>query len=301
LWLLVAERRQAPPPLPPARVRAEPASATILLDGREMPRSWDGQVAIAAAAPFGTLTARDGCRSTEHQLEPVDAGREVVLVLDPARAAVTLDPGLPASVQLNGAAVGTTPLTLDLDLCRANTIVLAAPERREQRIAIAAGATPAEARHLAAVTGLAPLPVGTLVLPAAAYPVTYVVDGVQRSAGAVQLTEGEHEVRWHNTERWVEGRTRVDIPAGAHTPAPITLPRLGTLVVQTYPAGCRVSLRRPGGSWIEIDETPLRREIAAGRYDVRVAHADGRSQTSEIELAPGQNPPVRASFGGGAG
>jgi hypothetical protein len=75
---------------------------------------------------------------------------------------------------------------------------------------------------------------------------------------------------------------------------------LAHLVVQTFPPNCRVALRRDGSSWREVGETPLRYDLAAGRYALRIeAPVSGESREQEIRLAPGTNPPVRISFGRG--
>jgi hypothetical protein len=73
---------------------------------------------------------------------------------------------------------------------------------------------------------------------------------------------------------------------------------LTTLEVQAYPANCKVHLRRPGGKWKYLDDTPARKKIAVGRYEVRVTlNPTGESREQIIELTAGANPPVRVSFG----
>jgi hypothetical protein len=69
------------------------------------------------------------------------------------------------------------------------------------------------------------------------------------------------------------------------------------LVVQAFPANCKIFLRRPGGKWKYLDDTPARTRIAVGRYEVRVKlNPTGEIRDREIELVAGDNPPVRVSF-----
>ena len=75
-------------------------------------------------------------------------------------------------------------------------------------------------------------------------------------------------------------------------------PPLTTLVVKAFPANCKVYLRKPGGRWKYVDDTPTRRRIAVGRYEVRVTlNPTGESRERTVELVAGDNPPVRVSFG----
>jgi hypothetical protein len=68
--------------------------------------------------------------------------------------------------------------------------------------------------------------------------------------------------------------------------------------VQTFPPNCRVALKRDGFPWRQVGETPLRYELASGRYVLRVeAPETGESREQDITLAPGNNTPVRVSFG----
>jgi hypothetical protein len=81
------------------------------------------------------------------------------------------------------------------------------------------------------------------------------------------------------------------------TPA-LAVPPIARLVVQTFPPNCAVALKRGGSAWRPVGETPLRYELAAGRYALRVESPDsGESKEQEIDLAPGANAPVRISFG----
>jgi hypothetical protein len=69
-------------------------------------------------------------------------------------------------------------------------------------------------------------------------------------------------------------------------------------VVQTFPPNCRVALKRPGSAFRPVGETPLRYEVAAGRYVLRVeSPVSGESREQDVSLAPGMNAPVRVSFG----
>ena len=88
------------------------------------------------------------------------------------------------------------------------------------------------------------------------------------------------------------------MPAGdAVTPA-FVVPALARLVVQTFPPNCRVALKRSGSAWRQVGETPLRYELAAGRYVLRIeSPVSGESREQDLNLAPGTNAPVRISFG----
>ena len=75
-------------------------------------------------------------------------------------------------------------------------------------------------------------------------------------------------------------------------------PRLTTLVVQAFPANCKVELRKRGGRWKYLDETPLRKRLGAGAYEVRVTlNPTGEARVRQVNLTPGDNPPLRVAFG----
>ena len=76
------------------------------------------------------------------------------------------------------------------------------------------------------------------------------------------------------------------------------MPTLAHLVVQTFPPNCKVALKRSGSAWRPLGETPLRYDLAAGRYLLRVeSPISGETREQDISLAPGMNAPVRVSFG----
>jgi hypothetical protein len=113
----------------------------------------------------------------------------------------------------------------------------------------------------------------------------------------VQLEEGEHRVRMQNDFHWIDETAIVRVAAGVTERVPLAPPALGTLRVQAFPANCSVSLRRPGGAWREVDETPFERALAPGRYEVRVElKPTGERREQLVILAPGANPPLRVSF-----
>jgi hypothetical protein len=73
---------------------------------------------------------------------------------------------------------------------------------------------------------------------------------------------------------------------------------LARLVVQTFPPNCRVALKRDGSAWRPAGETPLRYDVAPGRYGLRVeSPLSGEVREQEIVVRPGANAPVRVSFG----
>jgi len=292
--------RLSPPPVPPLElhVRTEPAGLPVRLNGAPL----DGDVVrFPAGGPFGVLTVSDACRETKHRVEPADAGREIVLVLDPLRADVPVEAGVAgAVVTVNGEDAGAAPATVELDLCRDNRIVVAAPGFKPATATIPARATPKDARTAVTAIKLEAIPLGRLMLPATRVPLDFFVDGkpVTRTTAGLELPAGTHEVRATNDAHFVELTARVDVPeGGAATPA-FAVPSLAQLVVQTFPPNCKVSLKRDGAPWRPLGETPLRALVAAGPYALRVeAPASGESQEREIRLAPGTNAPVRVSFG----
>ncbi|HZN54254.1 MAG TPA: serine/threonine-protein kinase [Candidatus Polarisedimenticolaceae bacterium] len=290
--------RWMPPAVPmlEARVRTEPPGLPIRLDGAPLA---SGGVRFAAAGPYGRLTASQGCREASHRIDPGDAGGEIVLVLDPLRAEVGVDPGAAAAhVLVNGEAT-SSPSSVELDLCRENTIEARAEGFKPASVTIPAGATPLDARTLAGGIKLEPLPLGRLMLPPTRGGVAYFVDGkpVSRAGGTVTLTAGTHEVRAVDESRFIDIVSRVDVPAEGSASPSFEIPRMARLVVQTFPPDCTVALRRGAGPWRAIGETPLRHELAAGGYAMRIEAPSGETREASVELRPGLNPPVRVSFG----
>jgi serine/threonine-protein kinase len=281
-----------------ARIRTEPAGLPVHLNGAPVA----GEVVrFAGGGPFGVLTAAQGCREAKHRLEAADAGGEIVLVLDPARAAVAVDPGAPgARLTVNGQEAGTAPAMIDLDLCRDNTIEVVAEGFRTAIATIPAKATPLDARNAAGAIKLEAIPTGRLLLPTTRVPTLFFVDGkpAVRTSGGIDLPAGPHEVRATNEERFVDVAVTLDVPAGGSATPQFPIPALARLVVQTFPPNCRVALKRSGTTWRPVGETPLRYELAAGRYVLRIeSPVSGESREQDISLAPGANAPVRVSFG----
>jgi hypothetical protein len=147
---------------------------------------------------------------------------------------------------------------------------------------------------------LAAIPMGRLVLPATRVPTTFLVDGspASRDGRGMEIAAGTHEVTAISEDHFIEVRATVDVPEGGVVTAALPVPALGRLVVQTFPPECRVSLKRDGAAWRPVGDTPLRREVAPGRYALRVeAPRGGGSREQEIEVRAGINAPVRVSFG----
>jgi len=284
------------------RLRSEPREARVLLDGVPLDPSAAGTVRFASTGPFGLLRAEHACRREEHRLGPADAGTEVALVLEPIELTYALD-GLPAraTVELNGAALGTTPVELRLDLCRANQIALEAEGYRAASVEIPAGATPLEARIRLGALALERIPTGVLVLPESAVRVRFEIDGkpVESGTRRLELPEGRHDVRVTNDDLWIDVAAQVDVVAGEEVRAAVEIPALSMLVVLAYPPNCTVDVRRSGGDWKYLDDVPLRRRIAAGTYEVRVTlRPTGESKTREVRLAADAAPEIRVSFRG---
>jgi ferric-dicitrate binding protein FerR (iron transport regulator) len=134
-------------------------------------------------------------------------------------------------------------------------------------------------------------------------PLVWYVDGQRVAKGqtTLDLAEGEYLIRFKNDRYWVDERRSVKLVAGEAADVAWRFPSLTTLVVQAFPANCTVSLRKPGGRWKEVDETPASLRLATGEYEVRVTlRATGASKEQRVTLRPGENPPLRVSFGAGS-
>jgi hypothetical protein len=280
-----------------ATVRSEPPGGTVLLNGSPA----GSTVTFPAEGPFGVLSTVQGCREVKHRLDAADAGREIVLAVDPLTADVQVDPGVPgARVAVNGRDAGAAPVAVTLDLCRDNAIEVTADTFRPAAVSVAAKATPLQARTAIAGLKLEPVPMGRLRFPQARIPLVYTIDGaaVARGARSVEVPAGRHTVRATNAERFVDVEAAVDVPESGEATAGVALPALGRIVVQTFPPNCRVALRREGSDWRDAGESPLRYELAAGRYAVKVeSPIDGQTREQELHVRSGANPPVRISFG----
>jgi predicted Ser/Thr protein kinase len=280
-------------------VRVEPPEAELLLDGEPLDPAAGGVVRFRPEGPYGVLTATVGCRVVERPLGPEDAGGEVVLVVDPVEMHWTPTAELAdTSVRLNGDAVSAEGARLDL--CRDNTVRVEAEGFEPATVEIPAQATPLEARTLLGGVQLAEIPRGLLKLPEQRFDVVYYVDGERLEKGRreLELAAGEHEVRFKNEYFWVDVVQRIQVPAGETVAPALEPPALTELVVQAFPSNCKVYLRRPGGKWRYVDDTPSRRKVAVGRYELRVElNPTGETKDQEITLRAGENPPVRVAFG----
>jgi hypothetical protein len=295
-----------PPPSPAAtepleaQVRTEPEGLEVSLDGVALKGS---TVRFSASPPHGVLSVRSGCRLLQRGLSPADAGRTVVLVPDATRQQVVVDPGVQgARVGVNDAAEVRAPAAIDLDLCRENVVTVSAPGYRPATVRVPADATPLAARTAVAGMKLGALPVGTLVLPRFDFEVDYTVDGSPVRGRELRLPEGRHQVRAVNEALWLDLTTEVEVRGGEVTRARIEGAELGELVVQAFPANCRVHVRRSSRDpWRLVDDTPLRRSVVVGTYLVRVTFVPtGEVREREVALSVGENPPVRVAFGSGA-
>lgn len=296
LWLFL----KGPPPPPPAPewttvVRTEPPGLAVALDGRPLEGP---EVRYPGRPPFPTLAVELGCRRLERALSPEDAGREIVLVPDPIDTAVLLETGLAeARVSVNGAVQGPASESIRLDLCIENRVVVEAEGYRPGSVVVPAGATPLEARTAVGAIRLETLPVGTLSLPDPGYPVAWTIDGkaAKGRAPRLELPEGRYRVRALSESAWVDAEVDVDVVGGETVAPPLDLPRLGTLVVQTFPANAKIFARREGmPAWVFLDDAPLDRRLAAGAYRVKVEFLpSGKVAEKSVDLRPGSNPPVR--------
>jgi hypothetical protein len=144
---------------------------------------------------------------------------------------------------------------------------------------------------------LEPLPVGTLSLPDPGYPVVWTVDGkaAKGRAPRLELAEGRYRVRARSESAWVDENAEVEVTGGETVAPRLELPRLGTLVVQTFPANAKVYARREGmPAWVFLDDAPIDRGLAEGSYRVKVEFLpSGKVAERRVDLRPGKNPPVR--------
>jgi len=292
--------RQAPAARVPAlqaRVRTEPPGGTVLLDGAPV---GDGIVRFDATGPFGVLSSTQGCRRATHTIEAADAGREIVLALDPERAEVDVDAVAPgATLAVNGAAAVALPARVELDLCRENRLEVKAPGYRDGALVVPAGATPLSARTSVGALELARIPLGRVVLKAPAVPLRYAIDGqpVARGTKTLDLPAGAHELRAHSDDLFFELTVPFEVPADGSVTPEISVPPLATLVVQTFPPEVQVSLSREGGVFRGIGDAPLSLRVAAGAYMLRLEDpASGATREQRVVLRAGTNPPVRVSF-----
>ena len=288
------------PPAPAwleAGVRTEPPGLPVLMNGAPLQA---GVVRFPSAEPRGVLTTTLGCRTAEHPLALEDAGGEIVLVTDPVEVEIDVDPGVSgASVSLNGADAGETPARLELDLCRDNTVEVAADGYYPATLVLPEGATPLEARTVLGTIALEAIPIGRLMLPATRTPVSFFVDGeaAKASPEGIELTAGEHVIRAVSKKYWIDVTTRVEVPADGDVTPELRIPPLAWLTVQAFPANCKVYLRRPRGRWVYVDTIPVRMKIAAGKYDLKVEFVPtGESREQAIELTAASEEPLRFSF-----
>ena len=287
-----------------ATVRTEPEGLQVLLDGEPLDPVEGGLVRFRPEGPYGVVSAVQGCREARHTIDPADAAGEIVLLLDPLELDWRLDPGVDgATVLLNGENVGATPAALLLDLCRDNRVDVSRENYRTAGVDLAAGATPLTARTALSSLNLEPIPTGTVELPEfREMKLIYYVDGTRlgKDVHQVELTEGSHQVRFKNDYFWIDESRTLDVAGGGTMRAPIELPELTTLVMQAFPSNCKVYIRHPGTRFRYVDDTPMRRRVAVGEYDVRVVlNPTGEEKIERVRLGPGDNPPVRVAFRSG--
>ena len=166
-------------------------------------------VSFAAEAPFGVLSAAQGCREAKHRLEPADAGREIVLVLDPRAPRSRSIRGSPERDSPSTARRREPRLRRSISICAATTRSRSGP--RAIRTAVAT--IPAKATPLDARTAAASAPAWRRYRPAGSSSPRAMPRRVRlrrraaRPADAssgIELPEGPHEIRITNDERFVD-------------------------------------------------------------------------------------------------
>jgi hypothetical protein len=286
------------------RVRVEPAEAAVTLDGIPLDLARTGGVVrFEEGTRRPLLAASHGCRKVERRLAAEDAGREIAIRLDPSHLKHRIDAGVTAAeVVLDGRVAGRAPLEVDLDLCRENRLELRAPGFRATPVVLAAGASPAEASRQLDALDLVEVPRGRLRLPASKIDLTYTLDGdrLDPAIEVWELEEGRHELRYANGFHFLDGTLDLQIRGGETTVPRLELPPMSTLVVQAFPPNCRAWVRRPGGTWSSLGETPAERSVAVGSYEVKVEYRPtGEIRLERVKVVRGKTPPVRVAFGSG--
>ena len=286
------------------QVRTEPAGLEVSIDGipLELGEGDLSRVQFRPEGPFGTLTVEKDCRSAYQRIRPADAGAEIVLVLDALEMTWSFNSQVPgAELSHNGTKVGAAPAEVRMQLCQENQLKVEAPGFRPATVEIPAGATPLDARKLLYGLELERIPIGKLLLEEnPEIQLVYYVD--DKRAGKQErefdLEQGEHRVRLKNEYHFIDDRRTVRVVGGETVSVGLGEIELATLVVQAFPSNCKVFLRKPGGRWRYIDETPASRRVAAGPYEVKVElNPTGETAIRKIELMSGGNAPVRVSFG----
>jgi serine/threonine-protein kinase len=285
------------------RVRTEPPGLPVRVNGEPLDAVSAGVVRFPAEGDVVLVSTATGCRKVEQALGASDAGGEVVLLVESESWEGRFDPGVPgARIRVNHASARAAPVDLVLDLCVANEVVVSADGYRDTTLNLPEQARPVDVRTVLAGLTLDPVPTGTLRLGDTSVPLVYYVDGERlgKDVRELDLFEGTHELRFRNDTYWIDSTLSIDIVAGEALTPDVTPPALTTLVVQAFPANCKVFLRRPGGRWQYVDDTPARKRIAAGTYEVRVTfNPTGENKDQRVELSPGDNAPIRVSFSGG--
>jgi hypothetical protein len=284
-----------------ARVRVEPAQAKLLLDGIPLELGATGVVRFRNQAPYPLLSAVHGCRTVDRRLGPEDADGEIALAVEPLTLARSIDAGVAgAEVWVDGRSAGSSPVELDLDLCREHRVELRATGHKASSVVIPVGATPAEAERLLDGLSLEVVPRGRLRLPDTKIELTWWLDGerLDPKIEVWELEEGSYELRFRNGFHFLEGKTEVRIAGGGTTVPEPELPSMSTLVVQAFPPNCRAWVRKAGGEWSSLGETPAERSVAVGRYEVKVEFKPtGETRIERVEVRRGKTPPVRVAFG----
>jgi hypothetical protein len=285
-------------------VRTEPPGLPLSVNGEPMDVAAAGLVRFAQGGEPVVVSTHQGCRVVEQELAVEDAGGEVVLLAESERFEGPFDPGVQgATVSVNSERAAATPLDLDLDLCEPNLLLVSADGFRDATIALPAQARPVEVRTALAAVALEPIPTGKLVLGDTRVSLVYYVDGqrLKRDVRELDLVEGQHKIRFKNDAYWIDETRKIEIVGGQTLTPDLNPPSLSTLVVQAFPANCKIFLRKPGGSWKYVDDTPARRQLASGTYEVRVTfNVTGESKDQTVKLVSGDNAPIRVSFSGGS-
>ena len=127
------------------------------------------------------------------------------------------------------------------------------------------------------------------------------LDGERVAAdrGAIEVEAGSHRLRLVNREYFIDVTASFDLARGEEVAPVRDLPALAEFGVQSFPPNARVSLKPDGGAWRFVATTPMTHRVAAGRYTVRVESPSGAVRERDLDLAAGDNPPVRVSFVGG--
>lgn len=232
-------------------------------------------------------------------VEAAERSVDFDVVSEPAGAVVKVD---------GASAAGSTPMRLNLPLCKSHEMVFETRGRPPKELTLAADATAEQWREELARVEIPQAPGGSLrVSPSSRYPVD-VLDArrgrkLGRAGQEIKLRPGRHRLLLVSPKVFYRKQITVTIRSGERETMTVAYPALGELSVISVPRDAKVTLiPASGGRGREVGSTPLSSiSLAPGKYRVEVVHpASGKvfEQTVKVS-AGGPQVQVRASKGRG--